>query len=1547
MTQAKFEAGRPGADEVVLARVLDVLAALAAGPEGPALPHDALLAAFQAMYRIGHYRTQRGRETSELLTQAARRAMGEVVEAVFARVGAGGLGGGRVGGAASPALAHAARLRVGGGRGSAGGSAVGSPTHAAGGGDANGAAAAAEGAPGASPPVPPLPAPLPAPLEIVSLLPDEDDDSASDGAGVATPPRPLPVAAPRGAAAGYGEDAARELLLFLVALVGAPAPRSAAAAAPPPGLPALGLRLAAAALAAAGPALGGRPALLAVLQEDLVRAMFAAGASDGAGGPPSLAALSGVCQLALSLYLHLGAPLLLQLEALLALLLLPLAEGAPGTAAEGRPPLQQAALEGVLAFAAQPRFAVDAFVNADCRVERANLFERLCALLSKAAFPVGGPLGPVHTLALDGVVAVLGALDDAAAGEDGGDADGGADGGDGSAAGGSDAGSEDEAEDFSGEPAAFVDIWTPLCAGEAPPAAAALGAAAATPGAAARAECALKARLAAAAERFNEDPRKGLAYLTALKLLPAEPDAGAVARCLRACPGLEKAAIGEVLGERDEFHDAVRAAFGATFDFAGLPFDAALRLFMDSFRPPGEGQKIDRIMQVRILCVSCVLVVVYYPLLIRLLPTIASICRAISALFLSSLRLPSHILHPPTHPITQLFGARYHAAAGAGAGLASPDAAYVLAFSVVMLNTDLHNSQNKRKMTPADFARINDATNDGAPMPPALLGAIFESISAGELKISTECAPGELPAQAAFWAELARRARAPRGRMGPPARAGRATRARMFDLAWGPSLAAVSVILDGTDDAGVAARAAGGLLAAARLAARFGAGGVADRVVELLARHAGAGLSPALGPKAGAAAFGASPKARVAAEAVFAVAARHGDALREGWRHVLDLVVRLHALGLLPPEAIAADGEAPAEASARLPAPAARGSRGSQGSLFSRAINSLISIDGADAASGEAAAAAEAAALAAAAASARACRVPEIIGDSKFLTGEALVALARAAAWAGGDVAAAARGAADPAAAELALELLVALALRNRDRVALIWPLAHEYLAACTAPANAPAPGPLPRRAVLGLLRIAQRLLPYRPDAAPQLLGSLRLALGLAPPVAWELAPALAAGLGALLASSARYVRAEGDWRTVCALVRATAARPDAAPAALEALQAVARDPGALSGENYMPLMEASLALLERYKGASPGAALALLDVVEALVAWLLQEGALPLPPEADGGGEGGEAAGEAAFSSPSAAGTPSAAPRRRRLSDAALLELWLASVGILAKGLAADEAPALRDSALGALGRALGGSGALALPAEVWVQTSREMLVPLVARLAAAAAAAPARARAPLGKSARLAVNTLAKTLLQYAPLMATDRDFGPLWEAALGALADAAAVRSEALQEAVPENAKNLLLVLAAGGLLRPEWADAEGRPLWEPTWRLAARIAPGLTPAMLAGAGVGAASAAAEAEAAAAGAAAAAAVAQPAVPVAVPVAMPVAVPAAAAALNQELSFGPPAHLADAAAAPEPARAPAAADAAPSPPAAAAAPEAEHSEAELAEQANGCKQS
>ena len=71
-------------------------------------------------------------------------------------------------------------------------------------------------------------------------------------------------------------------------------------------------------------------------------------------------------QVALGLYVNLGGQMLLQVEALLGLLLLPLAEGKG--AHHGAPlELRQAALEGVLDFCSQPSFARDVYLNLDCR----------------------------------------------------------------------------------------------------------------------------------------------------------------------------------------------------------------------------------------------------------------------------------------------------------------------------------------------------------------------------------------------------------------------------------------------------------------------------------------------------------------------------------------------------------------------------------------------------------------------------------------------------------------------------------------------------------------------------------------------------------------------------------------------------------------------------------------------------------------------------------------------------------------------------------------------------------------------------------------------------------------------------------------------------------------------------------------------------------------------------------------------------------------------------------------------------------------------------
>ena len=60
---------------------------------------------------------------------------------------------------------------------------------------------------------------------------------------------------------------------------------------------------------------------------------------------------------------------------------------------------------------------------------------------------------------------------------------------------------------------------------------------------------------------------------------------------------LFQTAIGEILGESDEFCKEVMCAYIDFLDFNGMMFLSALRLLLMKFRLPGESQKIDRIME--------------------------------------------------------------------------------------------------------------------------------------------------------------------------------------------------------------------------------------------------------------------------------------------------------------------------------------------------------------------------------------------------------------------------------------------------------------------------------------------------------------------------------------------------------------------------------------------------------------------------------------------------------------------------------------------------------------------------------------------------------------------------------------------------------------------------------------------------------------------------------------------------------------------------------------------------------------------------------------
>ena len=61
--------------------------------------------------------------------------------------------------------------------------------------------------------------------------------------------------------------------------------------------------------------------------------------------------------------------------------------------------------------------------------------------------------------------------------------------------------------------------------------------------------------------------------------------------------GTVLAGVGELLGDPKEFYLKVLDAFVNLFDFKGLSFDHAIRLYLESFFLPGEAQKIGRILE--------------------------------------------------------------------------------------------------------------------------------------------------------------------------------------------------------------------------------------------------------------------------------------------------------------------------------------------------------------------------------------------------------------------------------------------------------------------------------------------------------------------------------------------------------------------------------------------------------------------------------------------------------------------------------------------------------------------------------------------------------------------------------------------------------------------------------------------------------------------------------------------------------------------------------------------------------------------------------------
>ena len=1393
VTLCRFEATDPDHDDVVLSKILHVLLESVRCPTGALLSDDDVCNIVQACYRIGH---QSGKE-SALLRNLSRHTLREIVQSVFRRL---------------PSLSDAVEHR---------GHHIDAPapprvsTEGAVEGAVDGDTKGAEGA---------------------------VDGDAEEAGATGGDPQPEPeVISPRAVAEGapeeltphgepFGLACVLEIFRFACSFISLDDPADENAET----MCAFGLQLVLSSLETSGDDFARHPALLKLVQDDLSRAVLAVAP---AGNPPVLAASAATV---LQMYMVMHHDLKLQLEAFLRVVLLPLAEGpaarAPGAktdASDTSAESQRIALECIVDLCRQPEFVPDLYVNYDCDLERPNLFEEVCALLSRSAFPgEGRALGQINLLCLEGLLAIVAGIADRSADAppvDGFLVDG----------------EVDFTAPSSGGESDPKEVWAAIDGGSS---------AASMPSGVQRAHRLrrnrdVKRRLISCAEHFNKSPKKGLAYMQEIGLLPDPLEANTVARFFKHAPGLDKETLGEYLGDPKDFMVEVLKEYCATFDFHGVTLDKALRSFLDGFKLPGEAQKISRILEV--------------------------------------------------------FAARYHES-NPGV-VADADSAFVLSYSIIMLNTDQHNPQVKRKMTLDQFIRNNRGTNGGEDWPRETLEYIFEAIATDEIKLeSTDTSPALSQSR---WNDIVRGCATGKGRMMTAVATDEACMydGELFGIVWSPTVSAVAVVFDHPVDDSVLKEALDGFLAVARVAGHHRLTDVMDSLVGTLCKFAspsyaqgGSGGGEKIKPSL---LFGDDDRARTAAVTAFTVASRYGDNIRHGWRHILNLTLRLHRMDLLSDrvrESLAPDERdggtmrtldgAEASTSFRRRERERLAKKNSGSNSILRGFSQLLSLDtdswggsGGEAPLGEDEKEAEARAVRCV----DACRVDEVFADSKFLETDSLQHMVRALVAAAGGKPEGPEGAeggaeggvdgsivaedVDEDAAAFCLDVLVGVTLRNRDRVRTCLPLVYGLLRQLVQTAKTPSA--LAERAIFEVLRLCRRLLPHKEDLADELLDSLRLMFALEPAVADAFLERIVRELGHLVAECGGHVRGAKGWETVCKLLMASARHPDAAAHGFEALRAIVEGaPTESDGESVKPgsaeangnghhaaaadddartsstpdtrhaqghlrpwniraCVEAVGAFVDAHEGG---------DERSVAAVGLISSAAAATERWCSGNADGGAMAVAAARTMawpnhPSAGNSPVEAINGLRAETIA--GAWTDCVSKLVAVAVGEDRAAVRDDAILTLQRVLLASDGLNAPATHWCGVCSGVLMPVLEAMGERVRAAPrGDAKAIAERTARLGVSCVAKAFLQYLPAMltaATPAQFAAAWTEVLDRNAEVLKhARSEELREAVPEAVKNMLLVMSAQGVLAP--GAPEG--IWETTWKKAAAIDAGLTPAIV---------------------------------------------------------------------------------------------------------------
>jgi len=395
-----------------------------------------------------------------------------------------------------------------------------------------------------------------------------------------------------------------------------------------------------------------------------------------------------------------------------------------------------------------------------------------------------------------------------------------------------------------------------------------------------------KRALALAARTFNKEPSKSMAALQGLGLVqnPATPES--MAEFMKHTPGLDLRTVGEYLSKRGDWNSEVRKAFMDLFPFAGLPLVEALRMLLSTFRLPGEAQLIERLME-----------------------SFAERYFASQPLVVDTDSSSEVSQGARWVPREKQFDRKAEVSGGTPEGEEEPlrcqmmhsDTIFVLSYSIIMLNTDLHNPHVKTRMKIEEYQRNNRGIDAGRSLPDFFLRDIYEDVRDDEIRMHGEAPPNgaELAGTLVdddYWESIIRRSESidqfsTTERLlseTPPGTIERDILQVIMDCA---PLPVLSLCFESVPDASVSMQAMTGFQDLANISAYFEQTEAVNSLVRVMCQYFSRVSAAAL-----------SVRAQVALRAAQQCVAQFAPLFREAeWRAAMDVLLQLWALDLLPP----------------------------------------------------------------------------------------------------------------------------------------------------------------------------------------------------------------------------------------------------------------------------------------------------------------------------------------------------------------------------------------------------------------------------------------------------------------------------------------------------------------------------------------------------------------------------------------------------------------------------------------------------------------------